>query len=112
MPSFGLLLCCVPLRKKIGLQVVTLLLLLAVHAAAQQEPSFNVHANLVPVPTLVKDGDGISFMGYGLRISLFGVKVANRRFLWMKREKRRRSLELLGLHGVRGESMRFPECAE
>ncbi len=58
MPSFGLLLCCVPLRKKIGLQVVTLLLLLAVHAAAQQEPSFNVHANLVPVPTLVKDGDG------------------------------------------------------
>src|SRR5947208_9800702 len=69
MPSFGLLLCCVPLRKKIGLQVVTLLLLLAVHAAAQQEPSFNVHANLVPVPTLVKDGDGN--IVYGLRAQDF-----------------------------------------
>ncbi len=92
MPSFGLLLCCVPLRKKIGLQVVTLLLLLAVHAAAQQEPSFNVHANLVPVPTLVKDGDGNIVYGLRAQDFIIEMKVPNRRFIWMNRTKRSRSL--------------------
>jgi hypothetical protein len=53
---------------RFGSPLVMLLLLFGA-ASSQQEPSFSSQGNLVPVPTLVRDGQGNAV--YGLRAQDF-----------------------------------------